>query len=561
MGAEIEAGVRDSGCDGENPSSPLHLSLPVTAGPTWQRDKKGRFVLPKHTLGWQILGWTAEYLLQPDGPQAGEPWRFTPEQARFVLWWYAIDERGRFVYRSGMLRRMKGWGKDPLAAAICCAEFVGPCRFERWENEEPIAVPHYSAWIQAAAVSREQTRNLMLIFAPMISPKAIAEFNIDIGKEIVYAGGGRQQIQAVTSSPKALEGGRATLVIKDETHHWLGSNEGHEMSKVIARNVAKSRDGSSRVLAISNAHAPGENSDAQADCETAEKIAQRLSDTTDFLYDSLEAPKDTDLDDDESVLAGILAARGDSDWVSPERLLAEIRDDRTSPATARRFYLNQIVAEEDKPFDIEKWNELVRPGYVVPDGSLITLGFDGSIGRDHTALIGTEVGTGHQWVVGYWEPEETDSGEQRIPFMEVDETVDAAFNRWKVWRFNADPYYWKDMLAAWAGRYGADVVVSWTTTIYRKMAASLLAYRNAMQTGALTHDGDPRFAACIQNAHKHMQQFTDDDGNRMWIIQKERPDSPLKIDAAMAGCLSWEAYTAAIASGATVEEEVGVMFI
>lgn len=45
---------------------------PVTAGPTWQRDKRGRFVLPRRTLGWQILGWTAEYLLQPDGPRAGE---------------------------------------------------------------------------------------------------------------------------------------------------------------------------------------------------------------------------------------------------------------------------------------------------------------------------------------------------------------------------------------------------------------------------------------------------------------------------------------------------------
>ena len=536
-------------------------AAPVTAGPTWQRDKKGRFVLPKHTLGWQILGWTAEYLLQPDGPQAGEPWKFTPEQARFVLWWYAIDERGRFVYRSGMLRRMKGWGKDPLAAAICCAEFVGPCRFDHWEDGVPIASPHYTAWIQAAAVSRDQTRNLMTIFPAMMSRKMIAEFGLDIGKEIIYGGAGRQRIEAVTSSPRALEGGRATFVVKDETHQWIASNEGHEMSKVIARNVAKSRDGSSRVLAISNAHAPGENSDAQKDYETAQKIAQGLSATADFLYDCLEAPE-IDLDDDETLRAGLLLARGDSDWVSPERLLAEIRDPRTSPAMAHRFYLNQIVAEEDKPFDIEKWNELARPGYVVPEGALITLGFDGSIGRDHTALIGTEAGTGHQWVVGYWEPEETPEGEQRIPFMEVDETVDAAFKRWKVWRFNADPYYWKDMLAAWAGRYGADVVVSWTTTIYRKMAASLLAYRNAMQTGALTHDGDPRFAACIQNAHKHMQQFTDDDGNRMWIIQKERPDSPLKIDAAMAGCLSWEAYTAAIASGVTTEpQEVGVMLV
>jgi len=523
--------------------------------------------IPKRTLGWQVLGWTKEYLLQPDGPDAGEPWVFTPEQARFVLNWYAIDKNGRFINRYGMYRRMKGHGKDPLGAALCCVEFVGPCRFVGWDGDEPIAEPHYAAWVQTAAVSRDQTRNTMTLFPGMLSPRAIEEFGIDLGKEIIYAHRGRCRIEAVTSSPRALEGGRATFVLKNETHHWLAANEGHEMAKVIARNAAKSRDGSSRVLAISNAHAPGEDSDAEHDYETWKKIDQGLSEATGVLYDSLEAPE-TDLEDEEALRAGLSVARGDSWWVDIDRLVAEIHDPRTSPAMARRFYLNQIVAEEDKPFDGEQWETLARRGYIVPDGSLIVLGFDGSIGGatnrnyDHTALIGTEVATGHQWVVGYWEPEILDSGEVRIPFMEVDETIDSAFRRWKVWRMNGDPFYWRDMLAAWAGRYGEEVVISWPTNQYRKMATSLLAYRNAIQTGALTHDGDPRFTAGIKNSHKHMRQFRDDQGEQMWTIQKERPDSPLKIDAAMAGCLSWEAYTMAVTAGENEEEEeAGVFFL
>jgi hypothetical protein len=84
---------------------------PVSIGPTWQRDPKtGAWLLPQHTLGWEVLGWTAEYLRQPDGPDAGEPWRYTDEQARFILWWFAVDDAGRWLYRSGMLRRVKGWG-------------------------------------------------------------------------------------------------------------------------------------------------------------------------------------------------------------------------------------------------------------------------------------------------------------------------------------------------------------------------------------------------------------------------------------------------------------------
>jgi len=538
---------------------------PVVIGPTWTRKSNGKFVLPKKSLGYYLAAaWAPRWLRQPDGPLAGDPWHFTDEQGRFLAWWYAVDDAGRFLYRSGVYRRMKGAGKNPFAAAICAIELLGPCRPSgEWDEDgQPIGEPHWSSWVQTAAVSRDQTRNSMGLMPAMISREAINEFEIDIGKEIIYAHHGRCRMEAVTSSPRALEGGRATFIVCDETQHWLHSNEGHAMANVIARNAAKSRDGSSRVLAITNAHAPGEDSVAQHDYEAWQKIDQGLSPTADFLYDSLEAPEGISLDDDDALRAGIRAARGNSEWIDVERLIAEIHDPRTSPAVAHRFYLNQIVAEEDKPFDLEKWNSLVKPGYVVPNGAWITLGFDGSIGRDHTALIGTEVGTAHQWVVGYWEPQETDSGEMRIPFQEVDETVDAAFKRWKVWRFNADPFYWRDMLAVWAGRYGADVVVSWATTIYRKMAGSLLAYRNAIQTGALTHDGDPRFTACIQNAHKHMQQFTDDDGNRMWIIQKERPDSPLKIDAAMAGCLSWEAYTAAIAAGASTEPVgIGMMLV
>ena len=75
---------------------------PCKLGPTWMKDAFGRWVLPEHTLGWQIAGWTAEWLVGNDG----KPWKFTPEQLRFVLWWYAVDENGEFIYRTGVLQRM-----------------------------------------------------------------------------------------------------------------------------------------------------------------------------------------------------------------------------------------------------------------------------------------------------------------------------------------------------------------------------------------------------------------------------------------------------------------------
>ncbi|MFE5616285.1 hypothetical protein [Streptomyces sp. NPDC056524] len=49
---------------------------------------------PNWTLGWDVLLWTARYLRQPDGPDAGSPWKFTPEQVRIVLRWFEINDAG-----------------------------------------------------------------------------------------------------------------------------------------------------------------------------------------------------------------------------------------------------------------------------------------------------------------------------------------------------------------------------------------------------------------------------------------------------------------------------------
>lgn len=79
---------------------------PSYIGPTWQKTEDGKnWLLPEKTLGWEILGWVAEWLTFSDG----RPWMATPEQARFILWFYAIDHRGKFSYRKAVLQRMKGW--------------------------------------------------------------------------------------------------------------------------------------------------------------------------------------------------------------------------------------------------------------------------------------------------------------------------------------------------------------------------------------------------------------------------------------------------------------------
>ena len=64
----------------------------------------------KRTLGWAVLDWSAEYLLQPDGPNAGQRWQFTREQVRIVLRFGHLACPKKF--REGMARILTREGCD-----------------------------------------------------------------------------------------------------------------------------------------------------------------------------------------------------------------------------------------------------------------------------------------------------------------------------------------------------------------------------------------------------------------------------------------------------------------
>ena len=72
--------------------------------------------LPTLTLGYEAIDWAEAALIQPNGPRAGEPFRFTPSQGRFLLHWYAVNPDGSWVYHHSARRWAKGAGKSPLAA-------------------------------------------------------------------------------------------------------------------------------------------------------------------------------------------------------------------------------------------------------------------------------------------------------------------------------------------------------------------------------------------------------------------------------------------------------------
>jgi phage terminase large subunit-like protein len=480
------------------------------------------------TLGWAALGWTRQWLRQPDGQNVGEPWIFTPEQARIVLRFYEIDAEGRFTYRRAVIRRMKGHGKDPLLAAIAATELCGPCRFSHFDQDgRPVAVAHPAPWIQVAAVSRDQTANTMRLFAGLFSPEALEEYAIDLGKTLIYARG-VGQIEAVTSSPRALEGNRASLVILNESQNWLRSNDGTAMAEAIRRNLAKSNDGSARSVEIANAHLPGEGSVAEATYEAWRAVNGAVPG---LLYDSLEAPAIPDLGDRGKVRAGLLAARGDSHWLDVDRLLDEIGDPVTPEHVARRFYLNQVVrVAAEHWMDMEAWDSRARLGQEIPEGSEVVLGFDGSRTGDATALVAVSLVAAeeapHLQVVANHENVTGDPNFE-VDMADVMAEIRDACRRWRVREITADLTYWQLPLRLLAEE-GLPVVEMPQTL--NRMAPATAAFYQSVASDRMTHDGDPDLRRHVANAVLVV-------GTRGDKLAKDSKDSPRKIDLAVASVM------------------------
>lgn len=433
---------------------------PETYGPTWERGEDGRFVLPEYTLGWDVIGWCTEYLANPQDPT--QPWTFTREQARFVLWWYAIDRNGQWLYRRGVLQRMKGWGKDPLLAAISLVELVGPCRFDGWaEDGSPLVRDEPNAWIQISAVSREQTKNTMTVFPAIITDRLKTTYKLEVLKEHIHAWGGARRIEAITSNPRTVEGGRPTFVLMNETHHWVSGNSGIEMYQTISGNNTKGAHGRSRHLAITNAFLPGEDSVAERMRNAYEDVIEGRAPDRGFLYDTIEAPPRADLTL-ECLEALLPKIRGDATWLSVETIIDDILGNTAiGPARQRRMWLNQIVADQDALYEPGDYDALVVNGARLRYGDRIVLGFDGGRTDDSTALVAIRVQDGFVQLLHLQEkPRDLGKdGHWIVDYEAVNSAVHVAFSNYRVAAFFSDVKMWESYVSDWGATYGEQLEV------------------------------------------------------------------------------------------------------
>ena len=506
--------------------------------------------LPERTLGYIVISWAERWLRSPDGDG---PLKLTREQGRFVLWWYALNADGTFTYRRGVIRRSKGWGKDPLAAVLCMVELMGPCRFAGWDaHGAPIGRTERGADVRLGAVSERQTHNTSDLFGALL-PRATREhYDMDLKKKIwrVEIDGIEGKIQPVTSNSQSEEGARPTFFVANETWHWTESNLCKRMAETVEANLTK-RDG--RVLSLTNAHSPGRESVAEDDW-LAWKVQQEPGyvGLRDILYDSVEPelPVDFDWHDDELIIEALNIAYGDSYWVNIPRRLAEMRDPKRSKAESQRRYLNLIVAGTGQWIESEVWARAFDPEFEPQDRAEISIGFDGARRRDSTALVATEMESGRQWPLGVWE-RDWGNPEWEVDEAAVDAALRDAFRRYRVVRMYCDPFYWQERVKIWCGEY-EGICAEWRTggPGTTKTAVAGHAYRQAITELACRHGGPKNDLFTRDVCRTYAQEIggrIEDDP--LVIMQKENKTSRRTIDLAMAGCLSWQARLDAIKSG------------
>jgi hypothetical protein len=515
------------------------------------------------TLGHEVACWIESHVVIPDGERLGQPYMLTDEQYKHLLWSYRLVPNARdgdgsdaFEYSGALLVRPQKWGKDPFAAAIICAEALGPVRFAGWNADgEPVGKPWPTPWLQCAGNAEEQTGNTFRPLLSMLREGPLANTpGLDPGEtRINLPGGGR--IEPVTSSSRARQGARVTFVSLTETQLMTENSGGLKLARTLKRNLG-GMDG--RWLEISNAWDPAERSVAQRTWEAQDRHV--------FLdYRQPRNPR-VDLHDDDALMAELRHAYGDSaiergGWVRLTRILRECQNPAHSEGEVRRYYTNAISVGSRDAVDMLLWAAQARPGELLEPGERVALGFHGALTNDATSLCAARLSDGRLFHLRTWEraPGET---EWSTPRQDVHQAVKNAFDAYDVLCMYASPHGWQTEVNEWAGQYsstGESKVLELWLSSEQRMDQLIERFRTAHQADDITHDGSEILTlhasgAALAAGKRRPSAEERNPGQPEHYQRVVRKSHAQSISAFTAALLAYEARGWAIERGAIAED-------
>lgn len=513
------------------------------------------------------------FVVHGPGDVQGQPVQHGDEYSGVVADCYALTNTGRLAYDSAFFSRPKGCDKSGLGSRFGLFEGLGPCRFLDWaeggeeyvdpwglgfryvyEPGEPMGRPVQTPYIRVLATEEQQTGNVYDSVYFNLTDEDAPLFQVpgvDAGlTRVLLPGGG--EITPSTSASASKDGGKETFAVFDESHLY-NTPELRRMYNTVTRNMRKRKKiAGTWYLETTTMFAPGEDSVAEGTYELAEAIKDKRARRQKLLYDHRWGECD-DLTNEDALRAAIVEAYGEAaGWIDIDGLVDEFYDPRKDTSDSKRYFLNARTTSSDAWMDADQWRSCRDVTVVLVDDERITLGFDGSVREDSTALVGCRVSDGHLFLLGCWEKPLGPQGEGwQVDREAVDAAVLAAVDRFEVIGMYADPPHWQDYVDRWTEKFGRRMRVratqarplEWWTTRPTAMVASLARLHDAVAEKRVTHDGGDVLKRHVLNARRRLA------GKVGITIGKEHPKSSRKIDAAMAATLAYECRADAVALG------------
>ena len=541
----------------------------------------------KRTLGWLATWWIETFVVHGPGDVEGDPIVHTDEYTGFILDCYALKVNGRRCHSSAFLSRPKGTNKSGLAGELVLFEALGPCRFDGWakggeqyeflgktytyKKGEPMGRAVRTPYVRIMATEEDQTGNTYGIVKYNLEEGILSQlkaYGMMVGNTKVSLPFGGEILPSTTGA-SSKDGGKETFVVFDESHLYTTQSL-RNMYATVSRNLPKrAKIAETWSLETTTMYSPGQESIAEQTFEFAQMIMEskqaiargekKTIKLDNLLYDHRWGECE-DLSDDEALAAAIIDAYGDAmEWNSVEDIMGKIFDPRTTINESRRYYLNDVVSEQNSWIEVSQLATVKVPVAAIPDKTLITMGFDGAATDDSTALIGCVVDTGELFRIRIEEkpdiPLKDKQGNEikwEVNYVAFDAAVAQAMKKWKVVGFFADPPFWQTYVDSWDAKYGEQLLVKaglasairWWTKRDTPMSLALERLHDAI----CSSEND----VLIQDDKTIIRHFLN---ARVWerpagnVIGKESKKSPKKIDACMAGTLAYEARAAYLHHG------------
>lgn len=511
-------------------------------------------------------------------------------------------------------------------------EFLGQTYM--YHEGEPVGRPVQDPTVLCLATAEGQTGNVFDSIYYNCDAGPLSElrgYGLNVTKVAVELPQGGK-IMPMTSSAGSKDGGLETFVVADETHLYNRPRL-HAMYQTVSRNLAKRKmDAEPWILETSTMYAPGEESVAEGTYRAAWDWAEgkikrpsqiyfdhRFSDITPsefvdekrvrsaliesygptvksadgkdhlLLADGRMTVLHDDGFDDEghSFWDGELgpAANG---WIDIQGQLDDIYMPDSAVEDSIRYYMNNITSKRDAWLDEASiqshllHEEQMRQARI--DGRLdnawqqfinrnepITLGFDGSVSNDSTALVGCRISDGMLFLVKLDQcPEGPEGAHWKVDRDAFDKTVRYMLKHYTVKAMFADCAYFESMIGGWETDYGSKLVTgprgrgskikfytnNWSNDMYRATENAATAFRYDYEPvhdskpvkGDIALLADPRLLNHFRNARVRAKSYG-------YAVYKETPKSPNKIDACVAGILAYAARQKVLENDAPVKRQ------